>query len=172
MSHIIAYTYEADVHCPHCTGNARNAGHLRVNDSHPHAVDAAYLPESRRDEHNLRYNLVDRKGNLVLPVFDTDKQFGTTACGDCGAQVSEGPTVPGGPTPIAVPMRKYRVYRDQGVWERETFEIEVPDGLQYKDVVDFINEVMDTNPPESIDVEVIGEVEGMDVQITIDGEIT
>lgn len=90
MTRIIAYTYLADVHCPECARKCALSGMLKVDDCHPHAIDRAYLPESGRDEHNLRYNLVDCEGNLVHPVFDTDEQFGETRCGDCAAIVSTG----------------------------------------------------------------------------------
>lgn len=77
---VIAYTYEADVHCPACT-KAR-APSLRLDHTHPYAIGTQML-----DEHGIDYDLVDCEGNLIHPVFDTDEhEF--TACSDCGEAVA------------------------------------------------------------------------------------
>jgi hypothetical protein len=77
---IIAYTFEADVHCPACT-KAR-APSLRLDHAHPHAIGTPML-----DEHGVEYDLADREGNLIHPVLDTDEhEF--TACSDCGEEVA------------------------------------------------------------------------------------
>lgn len=128
---IIGYTYLADVHCPDCTKKATQRsstyGGLKLNHMHPHAVDQAYLPENGRDEHGLCYNLQDREGNLVHPVFDTDEQFGTTLCGGCGAVISQGP----------IAAVQYRVRRVQ------TYIVAVPVGVQYKNVAEYISTELD-----------------------------
>ena len=70
---VVAYTYEADVHCPACTAADAARGILRRNQSTP--------PE--RDEHGIAGDLVDREGNHTLPVFSTYHEL--AHCGDCGA---------------------------------------------------------------------------------------
>ncbi len=67
---IIAYTFEADVHCPACTRE-------RFKNQ---SLDG--LSNDDFDQHWLRYDLVDREGNPVHPVVDIDEnEF--THCGDC-----------------------------------------------------------------------------------------
>lgn len=73
---IIAYTYDADVSCPDCASHDASAGILRR------------VPplQGGADEHGLAYDLVDREGNPVHPVFSTDEhEF--THCADCGAEL-------------------------------------------------------------------------------------
>ena len=73
---IVAYTFEADVHCPLCTVERADVGLLtREPPLHPYT-----------DEHGLTADLVDREGNPVRPVFSTDA-FGAVVphCGECGA---------------------------------------------------------------------------------------
>lgn len=72
---IIAYTYEADVHCPDCTARAWAAGRLIGN------------PCQGQDEHTLPYSMVDREGNPTHPVFSTDEQEHPEYCGDCHAPI-------------------------------------------------------------------------------------
>lgn len=77
---VIAYTYEADVHCPSCA-KARSQA-LRLDHNHPYAIGTPML-----DECGIDYDLVDCEGNLIHPVFDTDEhEF--TACSDCGEAVA------------------------------------------------------------------------------------
>ncbi len=85
MARIIAYTYVADVHCPDCTRQASVSGRLTINNHHPHAFD---LPTGGvdNDELGIAYNLQDREGNLIHPVFDTD-EHGFTHCSDCQAEL-------------------------------------------------------------------------------------
>ena len=63
---IIAYTYDADVHCVCCT-------QMR-------------FAEARRDwsadEHNIPYEAQDSDGNNIHPVFSTDED-NYTHCGTC-----------------------------------------------------------------------------------------
>ena len=72
---IIAYTFEADVHCPDCTKKA--AGRLVIDHSHPYAFGF-----SLKDEHGIEFDLFDREGSNVAPVFDIE-EHGFTHCGDC-----------------------------------------------------------------------------------------
>lgn len=67
---IIAYTFEADVHCPACT-------HERF----PADSFTEYLP----DEHDVGTQAIDREGNPIHPVFDIDEDpdGSFTHCGDC-----------------------------------------------------------------------------------------
>ena len=72
---IVAYTFEADIHCPSCTAERANVGLLtRGPPLHPYT-----------DEFGLTADLVDREGNPVRPVFSTD-EFGVAAphCSECG----------------------------------------------------------------------------------------
>ena len=76
MPRIIAYTYCADVHCPACASADADVGILHR--APPLSLDV--------DEHGLAYDLIDREGNRVHPVFSTDEhEF--THCGDCGADL-------------------------------------------------------------------------------------
>ena len=73
---IVAYTFEADIHCPDCTTERTALGLLtREPPLHPYT-----------DEFGLTADLVDREGNPVRPVFSTDA-FNVVVphCGDCGA---------------------------------------------------------------------------------------
>ena len=75
MSHIIAYTYDSDVHCPDCTAAAYAAGRLVRSGR-----------QGEYDEHGLPMSLIDSEGNPVRTVFSADVRV-TTYCGDCGARV-------------------------------------------------------------------------------------
>ena len=72
MPRIIAYTYDADVHCPDCTAHDAAVGVMRREP--PLSLDV--------DEHDLAYDLIDREGNRVRPVFSTD-EHDFTNCSDC-----------------------------------------------------------------------------------------
>lgn len=65
---IVAYCYDADMHCLCCTIAAHGG-----------------------DDENIRGNLsiaIDREGNPICPVFDTDEEpEGGLFCGDCHAQI-------------------------------------------------------------------------------------
>ena len=73
MPRIIAYTYDADVHCPTCADAAYAAGRLVRSGRH-----------GEYDEHGLPMSLIDPEGNPVRPVFSTD-EHDFTSCSDCGA---------------------------------------------------------------------------------------
>ena len=73
MPRIIAYTYDADVHCPACADAAYAAGRLVRSGR-----------QGEYDEHGLPMSLIDSEGNPVRPVFSTD-EHDFTSCGDCGA---------------------------------------------------------------------------------------
>lgn len=56
---IIAYAYEADLHCQECTLQRFGA------------------------ELNGTATIKDREGNEVHPIFDIDEQLEPLVCGDC-----------------------------------------------------------------------------------------
>lgn len=72
---ITGYAYEADVHCCACTRRA--AVRMKLDHNHPYAMGGPC-----KDDNGVEYDLVDREGNLIHPLFNTDEvQF--THCGDC-----------------------------------------------------------------------------------------
>lgn len=76
---IIAYTFEAAVHCVDCT-LARHA-------KHPFALTDC--PEGTgNDETGLPYAAEDREGNPVHPVFSTDEITAVECCDDCLCPIS------------------------------------------------------------------------------------
>jgi hypothetical protein len=86
MTHIIAYTYEADVHCPYCTLNAFMLGGAD-RDRGLHHKPITITPRFfDRDEHGLPVELIDSDGNPVHPVFTTD-EHDFTHCGECGQPI-------------------------------------------------------------------------------------
>ena len=84
---IIAYTYCADVHCPHCTGQALIHRQLTLANDHPCAIPVKH---TGMDEFGIPLNVQDREGNLIHPVFDIDEDpDGTfTHCGDCHQELA------------------------------------------------------------------------------------
>lgn len=73
---IMAYTFEADIHCPACT--KQTAQRMLLDHRHPYAMG-----ESCLDDNGIEYDLVDSEGNLIHPVFNTDEACHLTHCGDC-----------------------------------------------------------------------------------------
>lgn len=69
---VVAYTYEADVHCVACTKERFGKHKLAHKPSAPHDYD----------EHGIDYKQEDGEGNLIHPVFSTD-ETDFTHCGDC-----------------------------------------------------------------------------------------
>ena len=68
---IIAYTYEADVHCVECA-KKRFASSLGI------------YPPARTDRNGIGYDQEDAEGNEVRPVLSTDEQsLEPPHCGDC-----------------------------------------------------------------------------------------
>lgn len=65
---VIAYTYEADVHCPACARAYFQPG--------------KFVYVGKVDEHGIDSEQRDREGNRVHPVFDIE-EHGFTHCGDC-----------------------------------------------------------------------------------------
>lgn len=72
---IIAYTYEADYHCPECAKQRFGTN-----------------PQADNDEHGLDPNICDIEGNPIHPVFSTDETeyrdedtgiMRKHHCGDC-----------------------------------------------------------------------------------------
>lgn len=98
-------------------------------------------------------------------------------CTECAEYESECVCVDGqsqeGGVPIAAPQQEagkltegeasvvYRVTRDQAVWERETFEIEVPPEIPEDERDDYVRDRMDdADTPRHI--EIVNSVEGVD----------
>ena len=78
MPRVIAYTFEADVHCADCAVQAAAGGRLAADPGGPLGTD----------EHGLPFALRDREGNPVHPVFSTDEAEGLR-CGCCGAPLAD-----------------------------------------------------------------------------------
>jgi len=70
MTRVIAYSYDADVHCPSCAYRMFGPGRESVP------------APGFTDEHGIPYGALDREGNAVHPVFSTD-ELHYTHCGDC-----------------------------------------------------------------------------------------
>jgi glutaredoxin 2 len=76
---VIAYTYEADVHCPACTQARHFKGGFKIDlDLHCEMAKTTCTV----DEHQVPYCATDREGSLIQPVFSTDEND-FTHCGDC-----------------------------------------------------------------------------------------
>ena len=74
MTRIIAYTYEADVHCVACTQKRfapSEVGH-----------GPGLLTQWHEDQHGVPIESTDREGNSTHPVFTTD-EHDFTHCGTC-----------------------------------------------------------------------------------------
>lgn len=87
---VIGYAYMADLHCPSCTATDARNGRLEVNNYHPHAVSLSSSPAGNLDEHGLHFNLTDREGNLIHPIFDIDENPDWPQpqyCRDCGSEI-------------------------------------------------------------------------------------
>lgn len=67
-----------------------------------------------------------------------------------------------------ITSRTITVHRDQAVWERETFFVEVPEGLSAENLVDFVSEYMAAH--EADHVSVLCDVEHMDPDLTFEDE--
>ncbi len=81
---IIAYTFEADLHCVSCTKRATQR--MKLDHNHPYAMG-----ESHKDDHGVEYDFVDSEGNLIHPVFNTDENPDYPMpqhCGDCFEEVA------------------------------------------------------------------------------------
>ena len=72
---IVAYSYLAALHCPHCTRSALRAYRQQITRPYP--------APAQLDEHGLPDDLFDREGNPVRPVFSTDDIAPGEVCDDC-----------------------------------------------------------------------------------------
>ena len=78
MPRVIAYAYDADIHCPACARHDYPANH-----NFPSWLDAQVSYNTGApDEHGVGTNAHDLEDNPLHPVFDTD-EFSCTHCGDC-----------------------------------------------------------------------------------------
>lgn len=73
MPRIVAYTYDAAMHCPCCTGERAAVGLLTRRPP----------LQMGTDEHGIAFDLIDREGNPVRPVFSTDEGWQGDACDEC-----------------------------------------------------------------------------------------
>lgn len=64
---IIGYVYDAAEHCPSCTRNDYIDFKLRLS---PEAVAKR---STGIDQHAIPYDLIDREGNPVQPIYDIDE---------------------------------------------------------------------------------------------------
>lgn len=64
-------------------------------------------------------------------------------------------------------MKAYTVSRDQAVWERETFYIEVPDDIPEDEHDEYIREKLEDGVTRADYVEIQHSVDGCDIQIEI-----
>ena len=64
--------------------------------------------------------------------------------------------------------KQYRVHRDQAVWERETFWIEVPDEVPADEIDEYLYDKIEDGVTRANYTEIRDAVEGCDVQITIE----
>lgn len=67
-------------------------------------------------------------------------------------------------------MKAYTVHRDQAVWERETFYIEVPDEIPEDEHDEYLYEKLQDGVTRADYVEIQDSVEGMSTEITIERE--
>lgn len=89
MTTVIGYAFAADLHCVPCAKEA--ATRMQVDNYHPHALGLSSSPAGNRDEHGLHYNLTDREGNLIHPMFSTDENPWYPQpqhCGDCHEEIA------------------------------------------------------------------------------------
>lgn len=75
---VIAYTFEADLHCIDCTLKRHAAGRFTMAD--PLGLG------SGKDENGVPYAATDREGNAVHPLFPTD-EMSFNVCGDCMQEI-------------------------------------------------------------------------------------
>ena len=74
---IIAYTYEADVHCVGCSIKRFGLTSLECQKI-PMTVDT--------DQNGIPIGASDSEGNTIHPIFSTDEQL-ELHCGDCRARL-------------------------------------------------------------------------------------
>lgn len=75
MTRVIAYAFDADIHCPACTRAAHDDGRLTLA-GRP-LIDRNGLPES----------LKDREGNWVSALFSTD-ELPAIRCASCAKEIN------------------------------------------------------------------------------------
>lgn len=86
---IIAYTYEAGVHCIACT-QKRAHGTLEIGLGFRFHPDSLNSPDHEAvDEHGISIHAVDREGNPIHPIFSTDEQLEPIYCGDCHERIGQ-----------------------------------------------------------------------------------
>lgn len=76
---VIAYAYDADIHCPECARERFPANTTLIR---PRSNGKELYDTGPDDENGVGYDALDREGNAVHPVFSTD-ELHYTHCGDC-----------------------------------------------------------------------------------------
>lgn len=79
---IVAYSYNADVHCPECCKRAFGSAASPAKFAPSSPLFGSDSHEDERDEHGILLLQKDGEGNLVHPIFSTDEQP-ATYCGTC-----------------------------------------------------------------------------------------
>jgi mannose/cellobiose epimerase-like protein (N-acyl-D-glucosamine 2-epimerase family) len=75
---IVAYTYDAAIHCVQCT--QRRARQFKFDARLAEHV----APHLRIDEHGIHIGTIDSEGNQLRPVFSDDEIVrAQTHCDDC-----------------------------------------------------------------------------------------
>lgn len=64
--------------------------------------------------------------------------------------------------------KQYRVHRDQAVWERETFWLEVPDDVPDDEIDEYLYDKLEDGATRADYTETQHAVEGMSTEITIE----
>ena len=73
MPRVIAYSWEADVHCTACSKIRFPAD------------------QGKTDENGVPYEAVDREGNTIYPLFDHHEVLEDIFCGTCGDEIATAP---------------------------------------------------------------------------------
>ena len=100
---LIAYTYEADVHCIGCTKTYVHVDRWKFLCSIPQHPSGCWCVSASRhyDNNGVGHDQKDREGNLVHPLFSTDEwqeldesflldyPIQYLVCGDCHEVIEE-----------------------------------------------------------------------------------
>lgn len=78
--HIIAYAFDAAIHCVDCAKSLTKG--MPVDHTHPHGMGCT-MP----DEHRIEYDTLDHDGNLIHPVFDIEEGTSDLTCDTCKERV-------------------------------------------------------------------------------------
>lgn len=122
MCSIIAYTFDADVHCPNCTAEAAANGTLtRVP---PLSLET--------DENGIAVDLIDSEGNAVHPVFDNVDAPEGMHCGCCGCEIVEPEPEPE-PEPTLCMDTLLDAYMECALWSSSDLSVPEPSDRSLQD---------------------------------------